>query len=507
MSSPRLWVTAVEAALVAVAAWPCARVLARPLTRRLAREVPTAAAALAIIAFAIGTAAVIWSPIRHGAVAAMVAAAVLARWRARPSFGRRQRLPPGSLGLAASLDAIDDPEFYRHGFSRWGPVFKMSQFHRPTVCVLGLERGHELLRRHRAELAPAPLPFTRLVPGGFLRYLPPERHDVLAPLFRTAFGTDVLGSASPRMTAAVRRNLDLLAAEGGTAPRPAVERLVHAALAAVVLGVEPHDEARLDDLTRALEPLGSEAGADRRSARRAAAALERVAKLLSDLPEVPPDGHPTSSVDTIRRSRPDALHDPWICGNLAFMLHVAGDNVSGLLVWLLKMAADHPSYADRLAALPPDAARELADRVVLETLRLAQSEYLYRIASRPLEIDGFTVPRGWFVRVCIRESHREPGVFDRPDTFDPDRFAGRRPTTAELAPFGLDRHACPGAQLTLGLARTFLLELAHRYRIRALADGPPERPPRHWHHWRPSAAFRVTLQPRSSPAPDGPLSW
>jgi cytochrome P450 len=48
---------------------------------------------------------------------------------------------------------------------------------------------------------------------------------------------------------------------------------------------------------------------------------------------------------------------------------------------------------DRLAVI---------DSVVKETLRLAQSEYLYRRLLEDVEFDGMTLPKGWLVRLFLK---------------------------------------------------------------------------------------------------------
>ncbi len=108
---------------------------------------------------------------------------------------------------------------------------------------------------------------------------------------------------------------------------------------------------------------------------------------------------------------------------------------------------------------------------------------------------GFVIPKGWMVRICVRESHRAPAVFDEPDTVDPDRFLRRGYTREEYAPFGLHRFTCLGEHLTRTVARVFACELVQGYDWTVVADGPPEFGS--WQHWTPSTAFRITLRPRA----------
>ncbi|MBK6805586.1 MAG: cytochrome P450 [Betaproteobacteria bacterium] len=82
----------------------------------------------------------------------------------------------------------------------------------------------------------------------------------------------------------------------------------------------------------------------------------------------------------------------------------------------------------------------------METLRLEQSEFLYRRVAKPFEVDGYTVPAGWILRLCVNEAHRDPAVFEDPDRFDPglrDRAWSRN----EYSPFGGHTHGCMGAHL------------------------------------------------------------
>jgi cytochrome P450 len=131
----------------------------------------------------------------------------------------------------------------------------------------------------------------------------------------------------------------------------------------------------------------------------------------------------------------------------------------------------------------------------METLRLEQSEYLYRKVARSVEFEGFVLPRGWLIRLLIQESHRDPAVFSDPERFDPERFARRKYTRSEYSPFGADAHGCMGYRLAHLLGKALVDELAG-YDCRVVSDGPVERGNRHRHHWQPSSNLRVVMTPR-----------
>ena len=223
--------------------------------------------------------------------------------------------------------------------------------------------------------------------------------------------------------------------------------------------------------------------------------------------EGPQPGKPASSVSDrvdgllseMRRVEPQRGDDPTVLGNLIYMLEAGRTDVGGLLMWVLKQLTDHPAWLAELQAPSPSSPSapdedSLADRVVKETLRLEQSEYLYRRVTSDIEIDGYVIPRGWLLRICIRDGHQDPAVFEHPDTFDPDRFLGRKYMHSEYAPFGLFRHMCVGAQLTQVIARTFVAELAQGFDCQVVEDGPPEHPR---FHWEPSPRFRIRLRERT----------
>ena len=130
---------------------------------------------------------------------------------------------------------------------------------------------------------------------------------------------------------------------------------------------------------------------------------------------------------------------------------------------------------------------DLARRIVMETLRLAQSEYINRRVLRPFEIDGYRVPQDWWLRVCVNESHRDPAVFANPGAFDPDRFAHCRYTTAEYAPFGMFEHSCLGVQATHALAGAFVREYCE-LDWTLCRDAEPEFD---GFHWMPSRQLRI----------------
>jgi cytochrome P450 len=203
--------------------------------------------------------------------------------------------------------------------------------------------------------------------------------------------------------------------------------------------------------------------------------------------------------------RLDAAMPDRVCvDNLLFILKISSANVASLLLWLFKMLGENPGWMDRIARAGQGVGEygqvDVMDSVVKETLRLAQSEYLYRKLLEDVELDGMTLPKGWLVRLCVRESHVSPADFENPLDFEPERFLRKKSTVSEYAPFGYGAHGCNGIALTDVICRAFLMTLASDFEWRIVRDGPLERGFRHWSHWQPSSDLRIQMIASGKPA-------
>ncbi len=493
--------TAFELAALAACAVPAVRVIATPAARReLRAKTPLAFAAAAVAAAYVGVAVVgalesQW--LLRALTAVTVAVTAALAWRAQPHYGARRGLPPGSLGLRRSLLAIPDRGLLRRESERRGPVFKVAQFHHGVVCVVGLEACRDVLRRHGDALRPAPLPLSGEIPRGFLRYMDAADYESYSPLFRSAFSAAVR-TVGPEARARISATLSALAAEGGADPHPALAELAARLSQRLLFGsVLDGHEVRLDGWCHDAA-ISTAVG---RPAPEARVALREFGETLVAASESRGEDHVTSVWSELCRVRPDLRRDPTVLGNLFLLQAASCESVAGLMRWTLAFMGESPEWAERLRAEPrvEEAPRgrdgDPVAWTVLETLRLAQSEYVYRRVVRPIDIAGFRVPRRWMVRLCVAESHLLDPPFTAPTTFDPGRFEHRRYSADELSPFGLDQHACTGARMSLLFGRLFVEELAYGYDVRVTANGAPERGNRHWGHWAPSSRFRVSLSP------------
>ncbi len=486
-------------------AWPLTRPCGSPEFRR-AFPTLTAVAVGLLAAYAAGMVLMLpWAPLWQVRALVAIGLAMLlgVRWYASVARGSARGWPPGSLRPLA-LRPWFDREFFVDQHRRLGSPFKTVQFVRPMACVVGLAEGLDFMKANEAALGATPMRFGRFIPGGFLRHMPPDLHAATKNVFAAAFTRDVYGPLEPFVRGTFRAELARMAeasnaaAGRGVPPRRHIQRAMFTNWVRLFFGVEPGSPARdrLKTLYRTLDIRNPRHASDR--AIRAAMA-EIVALVRAEHAAGPHDpGATRSALAALERTRTGALDDAMLVGNLVYLAHTSWADVSGLLGWVFRMLTEHDAWAERLRTTTErgdgESATTLATRIVMETLRLEQSEHLYRIARRDLCWGDRVIPRGWLVRLCIRESHQDPQVFADARRFDPDRFLERTYTRREYSPFGGGlRHACIGEGLTRLVAAAFAEELALGFRWRTVADGPYEYSA--WRHWRPSSAWRVHLTP------------
>jgi hypothetical protein len=268
----------------------------------------------------VGTLASVWLLSRLVLLHYLVAAASLAGmawlwWRARPTYGRSRGWPAGSLGIGASLDAIDNRDYYLEQAARHGPIFKMSQFGRPVLCVVGLARGRQLLQDHRASLGPATLPYNKFVGIGMLRYIPRESHHTEGPLFRRALATPTLERSEPEARATLRQRLAVFAQTGGDI-RPVIRSWTVELLATAFFGLHATDR-RVRTLDAAQNAMNLQLTSGRKWSeaiqRSLVSAVEVVREAAQELRRT---GESASVLGALVATSPDSLSDEGRLRNL-----------------------------------------------------------------------------------------------------------------------------------------------------------------------------------------------
>jgi cytochrome P450 len=192
-------------------------------------------------------------------------------------------------------------------------------------------------------------------------------------------------------------------------------------------------------------------------------------------------------------------------------MYVAGTETTAMaLTWLWVALDANPAVAERLrdevervvGGDRPGAAHlpelRYTRMVIQEVLRLYPSGwFLPRTALASDVVGGVSIPAGSTVVMSPYLTHRMPSLWERPEEFDPERFApeggGRRHRFAYL-PFAGGPHQCLGSQLFTVEAQLVVAAMLSRYRPR-LQPGDPVRP-RAAVTLRPSRRLAMTITRR-----------
>jgi cytochrome P450 len=115
--------------------------------------------------------------------------------------------------------------------------------------------------------------------------------------------------------------------------------------------------------------------------------------------------------------------------------------------------------------------RSLIERAIDEAARWRPTDPVFpRLMTQEVEVDGFVIPKGSRVDVCLGAANRDPSRWT-----DPDRFDIARPTKSHLA-FGSGPHRCLGLYVALQEMSCALNALMDRFpNMRLDEDAPAPR--------------------------------
>lgn len=432
--------------------------------------------------------------------------------RLRIAIRPARKLPPGSIGPDCTHGVTSDDRFYLRLQERHGPLFKLFWGSRTLkICLVGFSRGRRFLSQNKGRLSATltePNDISPVVPKGYLRVMRGETHARYRRLFSDALSEELITSMTDQFRHTIRAELGALADAGArnTSAQSLIDCLNQIStrtLLSLTFGIHPRskDADELYDLYCELGPRGTLEGLKKKQQVRAFAKIwQRVAQFEHAIRNDRENDFPDCVLRRLILADPAGELDNTVMGNAIHMVERGRHDLRDLLRWVVKYLSDNEAITEELrnAEARQAGAISLARACVMETLRLDQAETINRTADEALSFEGYHIPKNSAVSLLIRESHRDPAVFDDPDSFRPQRFLEKSFSVNEYSPFGVDAHQCIGSSFVFALGELFVDELARNYRWKVTADGP-----RHWgyFHWQPSASFAVGLS--AHPAGDG----
>jgi cytochrome P450 len=186
----------------------------------------------------------------------------------------------------------------------------------------------------------------------------------------------------------------------------------------------------------------------------------------------------------------EPLSDAEIRDQTATMLAAGFETTARALFWTLYLLALDPAEQDRIRAEvladPPSASIAQIPRrwprmrqVVFESMRLyPPAPMLFRVATQSDRLLDVEVEPGAIIVVAPWIIHRHKRLWDQPDAFLPDRFAGKEReylVGGAYLPFGAGPRICIGASFAMSELMIVLAMLIERFAF-ALDDERPLTP-------------------------------
>jgi cytochrome P450 len=213
----------------------------------------------------------------------------------------------------------------------------------------------------------------------------------------------------------------------------------------------------------------------------------------------------------------ERLGDEELRNEVMTLIFAGHETTASALSWTFWLLAQNPAAARRLRE---EVAEVLGDRVptaqdlprlqytantVKEAMRLMPPAWV--IGRSPLaddEIEGYHVPAGSLVLLAPCVTHRDPSLWDAPETFDPDRFTPERSAGRHRMayyPFSDGPRGCIGKAFSMMEATLIVAMVASRFRLEIDPERPVEIQPSLT--LRPKNGLWMTLRPASprGPAP------
>lgn len=121
-----------------------------------------------------------------------------------------------------------------------------------------------------------------------------------------------------------------------------------------------------------------------------------------------------------------------------FLFAAGQETVTKLLAASVQVLGDMPEYQDRLREHP-----EQIPAFIEEALRMhSPTKIDFRLARKTTTLGGVPIKAGTVLMLCLGAANRDPGKFENPHEFRPDRKNVR-----EHIAFGRGIHTCAGAPL------------------------------------------------------------
>jgi cytochrome P450 len=181
---------------------------------------------------------------------------------------------------------------------------------------------------------------------------------------------------------------------------------------------------------------------------------------------------PDRPSDVLSLMLAEGMSDIELRDQLLTMLVAGHETTATALAWAFERILRHPAVLDRIRAELAERDTSYLEAAIKESLRLRPVVPITaRKLTAPFELDGHTYAAGTVLMPCIYLLHRNPGVYDEPEEFRPERFLGRQPEPYAWIPFGGGARRCIGSSFALAEMRAVMSTVLARMDLTVAEPG------------------------------------
>ena len=415
----------------------------------------------------------------------------------------------GRLRSVEDLPKVDLPEdyltnigpFLAEMYEEHGPVFRAGSYApafggRDIVYMVGPEANRFVLAGGRLKFSHhegwgRTLGVIELIGNGLLT-MDGEEHDRHRRMMNPAFAIRYMDRYLPLMNRVIRERTADWGESGEIDLYEEARKITFDVAAEALVGLQTGPEVdRFRELYYRLLNLGMtvetqeeyEAGLRRLQADLYSLLIPKIRERREQ---------PTDDVlGMLVRARDDegeALSDEQLIAHTNILLIAGHETSTSLSAWLLYLLSGYPDYLERVLEEQDSLLGDGADPTLADIRRmkvldnaLSEAERLYPpVANGPrgvvedFEFGGYRVPAGSFVFYSIAAAHRLPSLWEKPEKFDPDRFAPPREEHKKkpysLVGFGGGPRICIGINFAQVEIKAMVSRVLRDFRLETIPD-------------------------------------
>jgi retinoid hydroxylase len=386
--------------------------------------------------------------------------------------------------------------FLAEMYQRHGPIFRTNSYGLDIVYMVGPEANRVILQSERLKFSHHVgwgqlFSVVDMFGDGLLTMDGPE-HDAHRKLMNPAFAISYMDRYVPLMNRVIRERIATWGERGEIDMYDEARKITFDVAAEALTGLRTGPEVdQFRDIFMQILMLGMTATSQEDFDSRLAVLHTRLDALIR--PKITERrANPTDDILglLVRATGADGqpLSDERIIAHANILLVAGHETSTSLSAWLFAALSQHPDIMRRvleeqITLVGPAADPTLADIKAMHYLDnvLLEAERVYPPVSNgprgvveEFDFAGYHVPAGTYLLYSIAASHLIPEVFERPETFDPERFAPPREehkrTAYSLVGFGGGPRVCIGINFAKVEIKAMVSQALRRYELELAPD-------------------------------------